>query len=161
MKKEDSFNAYEKALIVDKINPKVCYLSSTNSEYLHGLKEKYGANISMLGINLERIDLSNFNNCDIVILETNRCFCEAFYNFFVDLSNIISYKENRNVSMVYSFSNSDGSTKVCSFNSISWMYKDMNTVDGEFESRDLLDIGSRLYFDLEKEKTFVKSHKLI
>ena len=155
----ESFNAYEKALILQNINPKICYIANTNSEYLDNLRQQYGADISFFGIRPERIDLSIFKNCDVIILETEGNFSESFYNFLIDLGGIISYKENKKVSMVYSFKKSDGSTKVCSYNSVSWMFKDMGSIDGDFESRDLLDIGIKLYLNSEKNNSFVKSFK--
>lgn len=131
--------------------------SGFNWEYLNNLKNKFNASISILGSNSENIVLANEMNFDIIILETEKYFSESFYQGLIDLGCNISYKNEKDVSMVYSFRNSNGTVKACSYGSVDGELIDYGFVDGFFESRDLLNIAMNCLNNQEQDKSFVKT----
>lgn len=147
------FNTYERMVIKNHVNPKVCLMSSgANWMYLNDLQYKHNAGITILGADPKF--LSEYNKMadyDIMILDSPKEFNKSDLHVFLEASNILSSEYEKKIVLIYYFVNGERS-KVCQFVSDNGSTNDLGFVDGKFDSRDLLDIAMKNYLNLEKEK---------
>jgi len=155
------FNTYEKMVIKKHINPSVCFMTSGSSwEYLNDLQWKSNADVTILGSNPAYIKQYNkIKDYDMMILESQSGFSDGVFCDFMNIANIISDEYKNKIFLVYSFLNSNGSFTACQGVSDCGSFTDIGSVNGMFNSRDLLDIAAKNYINFEKNEKKTKSYK--
>lgn len=152
------FNNYEKDLIKQHKNPKICIMSNgADWLYLNELINKFYANITIIGTDPKLIvELDKIKDYDIMIVDSSNSFSEVQYKDFLNVARSISIEYQKKISLIYGF-NKD-KRKVCIQNKADQeKIHDLGIVDDLYDIRDMIDTAYK--FILPSKKRYEKKKK--
>lgn len=153
------FNTYEKALIKNRINPRVCLMSAgVDWMYISNLKDVHYANITVIGNNPKLIkEYDILKDYDILILDSMKNFENETLDELVSVAGEVSDKYDKNVAMIYSFLRNNKKIAV-KFVSDKYGFDELGIVEGIVDLRAMLDESYKVLNPVkEKQKKKKKS----
>ena len=147
------FNAYEKALIKDRINPNVCVMSSgAEWNYISNLKDTHYANITVIGSDPKLIaEYDMLKDYDIIILDSIKPFMDSSLDELINIAGIINMNYNKDVAMVYSFIK-DNKKIAVKFISDQNGLNDLGFIEGSIDLRTMLDDSYKVLNPVKQKK---------